>query len=159
MRPAAAALLLLVTSALAGGNDTPPPETIMLTGAVRNPGAVTQEELMKLPPVDVIVNQETDHGPVTGSFRGALLWTVIQQAQPIDGTEKNASLRHTFLVSGSDGYAAALSQGEIDPKLENKQVIVAYAENGAPFLGFRLIVPGDAQASRSVHDIAIIEVK
>lgn len=153
----AAALALLITGALA--DDASAPQTIMLTGAVKNPGAVTLEELMKLPPVDVTVTQETDHGPVTGSFRGALLWTVISQAQPIDGPEKNAYLRHTILVSGSDGYAAALSQGEVDPRLEGKQVILAYAKDGQPFAGFRLVVPGDAHASRGVHDIAIIEVK
>ena len=157
MRLAAAALVLLVGGALA--DDVSAPQTILLTGALRNPGAVTLEELAKLPPVDVTVSQETDHGPVTGSFRGALLWTVIQQAQPIDGPEKDAYLRHTILVSGSDGYAAALAQGEIDPKLEGKQVILAYAKDGVPFAGFQLVVPGDAYASRSVHDIAIIEVK
>jgi len=107
----------------------------------------------------VTVAQQTDHGPAAGTFRGALLWTVVQQAGPVDGPEKNAYLRHTILISGADGYAAALSEGEIDPKLEGKQVIVAYMKDGAAFEGLRLVVPGDAHAARGVHDIAIIEVK
>ncbi|MBV9989974.1 MAG: hypothetical protein JOZ72_01660 [Alphaproteobacteria bacterium] len=138
---------------------TPPPETIAITGAVHNPGAVTLQELMKMPPVDVTVTQQTDKGPVTGTFRGALLWTLVSQADPVDGPEKNAYLRHTIFVSGADGYTTALSDGEIDPKLEGKHVIVAYAKDGVAFDGLRLVVPGDAHAARGVHDIAVIEVK
>ena len=140
-------------------SPTPPPESIAITGAVHNPGQITREELMALPPVEVTVTQQTDHGPITGKFKGALLWTLIQRAEPTNGPEKNAYLKHTILVSGADGYAAALSEGELDPKLEGKQVIVAYMKDGAPFDGLRLVVPGDAHAARGVHDIAIIEVK
>jgi hypothetical protein len=160
MRYLALALLLFAAPVWAADDGAaPPPETIAMTGAIHNPGSVTRQEIMKLPPVDVTVSQETDQGPVTGTFRGALLWTLVSQADPVDGTEKNASLRHTILVSGADGYAAALSEGEIDPKLEGKQVIVAYMKDGVAFESLRLVVPGDAHASRGVHDIAIIEVK
>ncbi|HWA91549.1 MAG TPA: hypothetical protein VG889_16040 [Rhizomicrobium sp.] len=153
-------VLLAGTAAQADDSSpTPPPESIALTGAIRNPESMTRDDLMKLPPIDVTVNQQTDKGQLTGIFRGALLWTIVQQAEPVDGPEKNAYLKHVFLVGGADGYAAAVSDGEINPKLENKQVIVAYQKDGAPFEGFRLIVPGDAHAARSVQDIAIIEVK
>ncbi len=155
---AIAAFALLCTAALAD-DGAGPPQSIAITGAIRNPDAVTREELMKLPPIDVAVTQQTDHGPAVGTFRGALLWTLIERAEPVDGPGKNAYLRHTILVTGADGYAAALAEGEIDPKLEGKQVIVAYMQDGAPFDGLRLVVPGDAHASRGVHDIAIIEVK
>jgi hypothetical protein len=161
MRPAAAlALLLLCASAQAAEyGATPPPETIAITGAIHNPDAVTREEIMKLPPVDVTVTQQTDNGPLTGTFRGALLWTIVQNAAPSDGPEKNAYVRHTILVTGADGYAASLSEGELDPRLEGKQVIVAYMKDGAEFEGLRLVVPGDAHGARGVHDISIIEVK
>ena len=161
MRTALAlALLLFASPAFADElGTTPPPETIAIAGAVHNPGAVTLQELMKMPPIDVTVTQQTDKGSVTGTFRGALLWTLVQQADPVDGTEKNAYLRHTIFVSGADGYTAALSDGEIDPKLEGKQVIVAYMKDGVAFEGLRLVVPGDAHAARGVQDIAVIEVK
>ncbi len=168
MRTAIALALLLFAAAasaaepatmMTADGTTPPPESIAMTGAVHNPGSVTRQEIMKLPPVEVTLNQQTDKGPAAGTYRGALLWTLVQQAEPVDGPEKNAYIRHTIMVSGADGYTAALSEGEIDPKLEGKQVIVAYMKDGAPFDGLRLVVPGDAHASRGVHDIAIIEVK
>jgi hypothetical protein len=153
------ALLAASRATADGRNPTPPPESIALTGAIHDPSPVTREEMMKLPPIDVTVSQEADHGPASGNFRGALLWTIVQQAEPVDGPEKNADLKHVILVSGADGYTAALSEGEIDPKLGNKQVIVAYQKDGAPLEGFQLVVPGDVHAGRSVQDIAIIEVK
>ena len=105
------------------------------------------------------MSQQTDKGPSEGKYRGVLLWTLIDRAGLVNGTDKNAYLRHTILVSGADGYAAALSEGEIDPKLEGKQVIVAYMKDAKLLDGMQLVVPGDAHAARGVHDIAIIEVK
>lgn len=157
MRRAAAIVFALTLAGAA--SPTPPPEAIAITGQVHNPDPVTRQEIMALPPVEVTVSQQTDHGALTGKFKGALLWTLIQQAEPVEGPEKNAYLRHVILVSGADGYAAALSEGEIDPKLEGKQVIVAYMKDGAELDGLQLVVPGDAHAARGVHDVAIIEVK
>jgi len=158
-RFAASFALLVCGPAFAADPDVPPPESITLVGAIANPGSVTQEELAHMPPVEVTVSQETDKGPSEGKYRGVLLWTLIDRAGLVNGTDKNAYLRHTILVSGADGYAAALGEGEIDPKLEGKQVIVAYMKDGKLLDGMQLVVPGDAHAARGVHDIAIIEVK
>jgi hypothetical protein len=84
---------------------------------------------------------------------------VIAASLWINGAEKNAYLRHTILVTGKDGYATALSEGEIDPKLEGKQVILAVAKGGTPLERPRLVVPGDVHASRSVQDVVSIDVK
>ncbi len=46
-----------------------------------------------------------------------------------------------MLVTGADGYAVALSIGELDPGFENKQAIIAFAHDGKPENGLRLIVP------------------
>ena len=155
----AAFALLVCGPAFAADPDVPPPESITLVGAIQNPGSVTKEELAHMPPVDVTVSQQTDKGPSAAKYRGVLLWTLVDRAGLVNGTDKNAYLRHTILVSGADGYAAALAEGEIDPKLEGKQVIVAYMKDGKLFDGFQLVVPGDAHAARGVHDIAVIEVK
>jgi hypothetical protein len=151
--------LLLATPCFAADPDVPPPESVVLTGAVKEQTSITKEELSRLPPVDVTLNAQTDKGPMTGTFRGVLLWTLIDRAGLVNGTDKNAYLKHTILVSGVDGYTVALSEGEIDPKLEGKQVIIAYMQDGKIFDGLRLIVPGDAHASRDVRDLLTIEVK
>jgi DMSO/TMAO reductase YedYZ molybdopterin-dependent catalytic subunit len=126
---------------------------------VQHPLTLTVADLKALPSLDVTVSQQTDHGPAQGKFHGVLLWSVIDKAGLMNGTEKNVYLRHTVLVSGTDGYAAALSEGELDPKLEGKQVILAYQKDGAALDRPRLVVPGDAHASRGVRDVATVEVK
>src|SRR5262249_33294552 len=40
---------------------------------------------------------------------GVLLWTLLEKAQTIDEPGKNASLKHTLLITGRDGYAVALA--------------------------------------------------
>ena len=63
------------------------------------------------------------------------------------------------MVRGGDGYAVALAIGEIDPAFENKQVVLADAQDGQPLAAARLVVPGDAKAGRSVRGVAAIEVR
>ncbi len=74
---------------------------------------------------------------------------IVKQAAPVDsGSDKSASLQHTILARGHDGYGVALAIGEIDPRFAGKKVIVAYQQGGKPMENqtFRLVVPGDAHA-------------
>ncbi|HTT99417.1 MAG TPA: molybdopterin-dependent oxidoreductase [Rhizomicrobium sp.] len=156
MKLTAIALAIAAFAFSANAQDAP---TVTISGAVQHPLTLTLSDLQKMPAVDVTVSQQTDHGPAQGRFHGVLLWTIIDKAGLVSGSEKNAYLGHTILVSGSDKYAAAVSEGEIDPNLEGKQIILATAKDGAPLDKPRLVVPLDAHASRSVHDVATIEVK
>ena len=65
------------------------------------------------------------------------------------------------VATGNDGYKALVSLGEIDPGFGNKAALVAYAINGE-LLGTsgmaRLVVPGEIKQSRSVSNLASIEV-
>jgi hypothetical protein len=135
------------------------PPTVTVSGMVQHPLTLTIADLKAMPAIDVTVSQQTDRGPTQGKFHGVLLWSVMDKAGLVNGTQKNAYLRHTVLVSGSDGYAVALSEGELDPKLEGKQVLLAYEKDGAPLAAPRLVVPGDAHAARGVHDVVTVEVK
>ncbi len=130
---------------------------ISLTG-VKSVSEIWIDGLKKLPPVTIAVSQMTGHGPIHASFTGALLWAVIDQAGWVNGPEKNAKIRHTIFVTGKDGYAAALSEGEIDPEFEGKKVLLAYEENGVPLNAPRLVVPGDFHAARSVQDVVSVDV-
>lgn len=127
------------------------PQAIALSGTTAA-GEIRLDTLKTFPAVIVPVTQATDQGPVSASFKGALLWQVIDRAGWVKGAQKNAAIRHTILVTGKDGYAAVLSEGEIDPELENKQVILAYEEDGKPLDAPRLVVPGDLHAARGVHE-------
>ncbi|HTW33080.1 MAG TPA: hypothetical protein VMD53_00575 [Rhizomicrobium sp.] len=131
---------------------------VAIGGQVRHPGRATVADLRKLPATTVTISFMTDKGQESATYTGALLWTVLGNAAPIDGPGKNARLRHTYLVTASDGCAVALSEGEIDPNFEAKSVILAYEKDGKPS-GIRLIVPGDKHGGRAVRDVVKIEVQ
>lgn len=138
---------------------TQPTWSAVVIGGVKHPVTLDVDDLKRLPPVTVAVAFETAHGTESGTYTGALLWTVLDRAGFIDDPGKNARFRHAILVTGSDGYGVALSEGEIDPLLEAKSVILAYEKDGKPLSGggaIRLIVPGDKHGGRAVRDVASV---
>jgi DMSO/TMAO reductase YedYZ molybdopterin-dependent catalytic subunit len=155
---AAALLFASALPSLLWAADT----AISVGGHVQHPLTLTADDLKKLPATTIQATFLTDKGPMTGSYTGALLWTVIGNAVPADDPGKNAYLRHGYLVTGSDSYAVLVSQGEIDPRYEGKDVVLAYAKDGKPLdagEGIRLVIPGDHHGGRAVRDVASIEVR
>ena len=116
-------------------------------------------ELQALPPVTVEVQHTEANAVQRTSFTGALLWSLVSAAGPVDEPGKRTFLQHSVLARGRDGYAVVLAIGELDPNFEGKQVLVAYAQDGKPLPALRLVVPVDARAGRSVRDLASIEVR
>ncbi len=115
----AAVLLAAVAPVLAVGQGARP---AVLRGAVRHALVLDEALLKSLPAVSVDVSFETGEGKKSGSYTGVLLWALLEKAGTVDEAGKNARLRHTLLVTGRDGYAAAFALGEIDPHYEGKQV-------------------------------------
>ena len=157
-RGLAAALLagLLASAAMAQSN---PPPGLAIGGRVEHPRTIALADLQALPPVTVQVEHSHGQDARKETFTGALLWPLLTAAGPVDEPGKRTFLQHTLLARGQDGYAVALAIGEMDPDFEGKQVLVAYAQDGKPLPGLRLVVPADARVGRSVHDLVAIEVR
>lgn len=154
---AVAALALLISGAALAADAS-----VAITGAVQHPQTLSIADLEKQPPVTVHVSLITGHGPEVGDFTGAALWPFLQSIGTVDAPGKNTSLRHTITISGSDGYAIALSYGELNPDLGNANAILAYQKNGQPLDpkgGIRLIVPNDKHAARAVHNVVSVTVQ
>lgn len=139
-----------------------PPASFVLEGAVRHPGTIGVADLRSLPPTTLAVSLATDHGALSGTWTGVLLWTLLQRAGVLTVAKtKNAALLHTLVIRGNDGYAVALSFGEIDPRIGGSAAIIAYARDGRPLppdQGLRLIVPSDKFAARAVRGVVRVEV-
>jgi Oxidoreductase molybdopterin binding domain len=134
---------------------------VTIASGGNTPVLLTAMQLAKLPEVTVSVSFGTDHGQFHGTFSGPLLWTVLVDSKAIDPKSPRRHVDEIALITGSDGYAAALALGEIAPVFENKSVILAEQMNGKP-LGpdhFRLVVPGDRRGGRSVRDVVSILVE
>ena len=148
-----------------GGAGGPSPQAT-LSGAVADPTIVTPETLSQL------YNATTETAtylagpsPTTDTYTGVSLWTLIQSAGLLtDPAIKNDLLGFAVVATGSDGYRAVISLGEIAPDFGNQQDLVAYADTNGQ-LGpngsdgaLRLIVPGDQAGGHYVSNLTSLQV-
>ncbi len=81
-----------------------------------------------------------------------------------DPSIKNDLLRFGVVATGSDGYRAFISLGEIAPQFGNQPDLVAYADTegqlgtGGTDGALRLIVPGDHAGGRYVSNLISLQV-
>jgi hypothetical protein len=139
---------------------------LTLSGEVADPGIVTPATLAAL-------NQSTTEtatylgptGSVTDTYTGVSLWTLIQDSGLLtDPSIKNDLLRYGVIATGSDGYRAFISMGEIDPAFGNQPDLIAFSDTGGqlgpggPDGALRLIVPGDVAGGRYVSNLVSLQV-
>jgi hypothetical protein len=131
-------------------------QSVAVTGMVSHGGKI---DLAALKQVTFSGSFNSMSGRQTHRWTGPLLLDVLDKAGMTDAPGKRTHMQHVILATGTDGYAAAIALGEIDPKGEGKQVIVALTQDGAPMKAPRLMVPQDASLTRCVHDLATLDVK
>lgn len=152
----ATALVFVLLLAGAAAVQSP---TVGLEGKVKTPRQFSLDDLKKLPAQHADVTFQTDHGPVTASFTGVLLWSLIDAAGGIDDPEKGAAVRHAIRVTAKDGYVMVTSTGEIAPEFGGKEALVAYERDGKPLEDFRIVMPGDKHGARNVRDVVTISIE
>ncbi len=137
-----------------------------LSGQVADPTTFTAITLAALgQPTTETATFLAGLGSVTDTYTGVSLWTLLQDEGLItDASIKNDVLRLGVVATGSDGYRALISLGEIDPAFGNQPDLVAYADTGGQ-LGpggsagaMRLIVPGDHAGRRYVSNLVDLRV-
>ena len=137
-----------------------------VSGAVADTSIVTPATLSAL-------NQSTTEtptylagpSPVTDTYTGVSLWTLIQDEGLLTNPSiKNDLLRFAVVATGSDGYRAVISLGEIAPQFGNQPDLVAYADTagqlgpGGSAEALRLVVPGDHAGGRYVSNLVSLQV-
>lgn len=132
---------------------------IAVTGLVATPLHLSTANLGVFPAIHITATQVSGRGPVALDCTGAALSAIIAKAGLNVGKGNNAKLAHSVVITADDGYAAALSLGEIDADYGNQNVIVATQCNGKPLDAPRLVVPNDKHAGRAVNGVVSIDVK
>ncbi len=131
-----------------------------LIGDVSHPGIYTLSSLEALPATTLTATYLAGGTPVTDTYTGVSLWTLITSAGLVTNPSiKNDVLRKYVVAVGTDGYEAVISLGEIDPMFGDQPDLVAYADtegqlgaDGAD--GFaRIVVPGDSAGGRYVSNL------
>ena len=133
--------------------------SLSVTGLVSSPLHLSLADIRKFPVTHVNTTQLSGRGPVPLDCMGAALPALLERASPKFGTQRNANLAHALLITGDDGYAVALSFGEIDPDYGRAVPLIATDCGGKELEAPRLVVPGDIHAGRSVRGVVSIEVK
>ena len=133
-----------------------------LTG-VAVPGTYDLAALQALPATAVIATYTGPSGPITDTYTGVSLWTLLDEAGLIlNPANKNDVLRQYVEAVGSDGYAAIFSLGELDPAFGNNLDLVAYSDTLGQLAGSdgfaRIVVPGDAAGGRYVSNLVQLAV-
>ena len=119
-----------------------------LSGAVQTPGTYTLSTLQALPATTETVTYLAGGVQVTAAFTGVSIWTLLTAAGIVtDPAIKNDVLNYYLLATGSDGYEAIFSLGELDPMFGGTGApdLIAYEVDGGPLGpdGFaRVVVPG-----------------
>ena len=151
--------LLLTAPVLAQEHASSVPSTsVKLDGAVKTPATYSMADLAALSSASVTLTIQ-GHDAASGSWKGVPLMALINKAGTVEGKDQGAYLQHVIIARGTDGYGVAIAIGEIEPKFEGKQVIVAYQKDGVALASLRLVIPGDTHAGRDVRDLAELTVK
>lgn len=132
---------------------------LAIRGLVAHPLQMSLADLRAMPQIHIAVAQASGHGPVPLDCTGPGVSTLLKRASPDFGAGRNAALAHTLLFTANDGYAVALSLGEIDPDYGKSAPILAADCAGKPLTAPRLIVPGDNHAGRAFAGVVSMEVR
>ncbi len=140
------------------------PTSFTVSGAVGTPGTYDAASLAALPQSTQAVTYLAGGSPVSDTFTGPTLWGMLQAAGgvTVNPANKNDLLRQYVIATGSDGYEAVISAGEISPQFGNKQDLVATSDTGGSLPspdGFaRIIATGDMAGGRYVSNLTSLTV-
>ena len=106
----------------------------------------------------------TTHGSETSTtFEEVALRSVLERA----GVEFGHSMRgkrlaSCLLVEAADGYRAVIALPELDPDFTNKEVVLAFLQDGKPLDGkagpYRVVIPEEKRMARWVRQVTKLKI-
>jgi hypothetical protein len=131
-------------------------------GDVASPRTFTYASLSALPSVTMPVTFQAGSTTVSTTYTGVNLWDLLNDVGIVTNPAiKNDILRKFVVATGSDGYEAAFSFGELSPSFGHQPDFIAYNEKGMPITmdGFaRVVVPNDIRGGRYVSNLVSLWV-
>lgn len=120
---------------------------------------LTRSDIEALPHVKV-----TTHGSETpATFEGVTLRAVLEKA----GVEFGHSMRgkrlaSCLLVEAADGYRAVIALPELDPDFTDKEIVLAYQQDGKPLDDkagpYRIVIPDERRMARWVRQVTKLKI-
>jgi hypothetical protein len=133
--------------------------SIQVTGTGKQPLILSASDLARMPRASVRMIS----GGTETAYEGVWLHEVLKTAGVPQGSDlRGKALASYVLADAQDGYQVVFSLAELDPSFIDNQILLADTANGKPLFGaqgrFRLVVPKDKAAARSVRMLTKIEV-
>lgn len=155
---------LALAAAWSGSALAVPTTSLSVYGQVGTPRTYDRPALQALTQTTETVTYTSAGTPVTDTFTGPSLWGVLQSSGGItvDPAAKNDVLNKFVIATGSDGYKAVISAGEISPRFGNKPDLVAITDTAGRLPGVdgvaRTVAAGDKAGGRYVSNLTSLEV-
>ena len=120
---------------------------------------LARSDIESLPHVKVT----TQGSETSATFEGVALRAVLEKA----GVEFGHSMRgkrlaSCLLVEAADGYSAVIALPEIDPDFNDKQIVLAFLQDGKPLdpkTGpYRIVIPDEKRMARWVRQVTTLKI-
>jgi len=156
-------LVLLLSAALAQCQ-----QLTIQTGAGKQT-VLARSDIESLPHVKVVTHGADNHGAENhgsehnATFEGVALKTVLEKG----GVEFGQSMRgkrlaSCLLVEAADGYSAVIALPEIDPGFTDKQIVLAFLQDGKPLDAktgpYRIVIPDEKRMARWVRQVTTLKI-
>jgi hypothetical protein len=106
----------------------------------------------------------TTHGSNTSStFEGVSVKALLERAGVGFGESIHGKrLASCLLVEAADGYRAVIALPEIDPGFTDKQIVLAYMQDGKPLDAktgpYRIVIPDEKRMARWVRQVTTLRI-
>jgi hypothetical protein len=120
---------------------------------------LSKADIDSLPHVKVT----THAADASATFEGVALKPLLEKA----GVEFGHSLRgkrlaSCLLVEAADGYRVVIALPEIDPDFSDKQIVLAFLQDGKPLDAnagpYRIVIPDEKRMARWVRQVTVLKI-
>ena len=109
------------------------------------------------------VKVTTHASKTSATFEGVTLKTVLEKGGVEFGhAMRDKRLASCLLVEAADGYRAIIALPEIDPDFTDKQIVLAYLQDGKPLDAkagpYRIVIPDEKRMARWVRQVTTLKI-
>jgi hypothetical protein len=146
-------IVLLLGAALAQSQQL----TIQTEGGKQT--VLARSDVESLPHVKV-----TTHGSENdATFEGVALKTLLEKAGVEFGhAMRGKRLASCLLVEAADGYSTVIALPEIDPDFTDKQIVLAFLQDGKPLDAkagpYRIVIQDEKKMARWVRQVTTLKI-
>jgi len=120
---------------------------------------LSKADIDSLPHVKVT----THAADASATFEGVALKPLLEKAGVEFGhSSRGKRLASCLLVEAADGYRVVIALPEIDPDFSDKQIVLAFLQDGKPLDAnagpYRIVIPDEKRMARWVRQVTVLKI-